>query len=473
MFRLEKKYQTLFIGAIIFLIALFFLTRNVPFFWDAGSKSLRASWFFDNHFSQFVVPTEINAGHPPLWELLLAFFWSLTDRTLENSRLLLLIFNIGAFYQLIRFIRDQKFSQVPIWASILVLIEPTLLAQTTILNNDMMLLFFILLGLNSIYRNEIILYSLALTGVLFSNLRGVCVFGSLLAIDFLYHYFQLKKGKQEFLWISYIAPILIFSGFLVYQQNILGWFLRSPGHEHRNLAEQNLILKNIASIGKSILETGRIFLFGLLGILILRLFKTKNWKNIKQENKRLLVCLVIFLGAFSVLFTLMTNPVNPRYYLIVYLISSILCLNLIFELIQSVKWKKVSVITLFLAFLTGHLWIYPPTISQGWDTSLAYLHYFPLKDKMDDYLVQKGISPTKVGTNLLLNKRSDHYLEPEMTEYYLDLNLSTNPYVILSNIENKTSNEDIRTLMNEWELVESYCQMGVFMNLYKNPSFQD
>src|SRR5690606_28446291 len=127
-------YQYLFFGAATALIILYFLTMNVPFFWDAYSKSIRATWFLDNYFSQWVLPTDLNAGHPPLWELLLAFTWKLTERTLEYSRLLLLVFNLAAFYQLIRFLRDHRSPVVPIWAMILLLIEPTLLAQTTILN---------------------------------------------------------------------------------------------------------------------------------------------------------------------------------------------------------------------------------------------------------------------------------------------------------------------------------------------------
>ncbi|MFV0304359.1 MAG: phospholipid carrier-dependent glycosyltransferase, partial [Moheibacter sp.] len=168
MFDLKKPYNLLLIGSIFFLIGLYFLTWNVPFFWDATSKSSRATWLFDHNFSQWVVPTEISSGHPPLWELLLATTWKFTDRTIEYSRLLLLLFNIGVYWQLILFIKENKLKNVPIFVTILVLVEPTLLAQSTIINNDMMLVFFTFLGLNSIYKNQKLLYSIALTGVLFS-----------------------------------------------------------------------------------------------------------------------------------------------------------------------------------------------------------------------------------------------------------------------------------------------------------------
>ncbi len=473
MFKLGKPYQYLFFGAATALIILYFLTMNIPFFWDAYSKSIRATWFLNNHFSQWILPTELNAGHPPLWELLLAFTWKLTEQTLAYSRLLLLVFNLAAFYQLIRFLRDHKSPGVPVWALIIVLIEPTLLAQTTILNNDMMLLFFTLLGLNSIYRNEKILYSIALTGVLFSNLRGTSVFASLFLIDFLFNWFQLKKDKQEFLWVSYILPTALFGLFIIYHQQLLGWALKNPGLEHRELAGTTRILKNIASIGKSVLETGRIFMFGLLTFLIIKFFKKQKWIDFNSENKRLILSFLVFFITFTVLFTMMKNPVNPRYYMVAYLIATLLCVNLIFEWIQDKKWRNFSVSYLFIAFLTGHLWIYPPTISQGWDTSLAYLNYFPLRDKMENYLVENKISKESVGTNLNLNHPQFIDLKNAPEALYPELSTLNNHYIILSNIENTTSNEDIHLLMKDWILVKSYQQMGVFVNLYQNPVYED
>lgn len=471
MFKLQKPYNYLLIGAIAFLVLLYFLTQNLPFFWDAHSKSIRATWFLENNFSQWVIPTELSAGHPPLWEVLLALTWKFTERTLEYSRLLLLVFNIGVFWQLTRFLRDHKMSAVPYLALIIVFLEPTLLAQTTIINNDMMLLFFTLLGLNSIYRNDKILYSIALTGVLFSNVRGISIFASLFLIEFLFYWFKLKKNKQEFLWISYFIPVFIFGAFLMYHYQILGWILKKPHHEHREIADFMKILKNIAAIAKSILESGRIFLFGLLGILVFRYLKKQNWANISHENKRLIISFSIFFLVSTVLFTFMTNPVSPRYYMICFLIATLLCLNLIFELIPKVKWQKGSVIFLAVAFLTGHLWIWPPTISQGWDTSLAYLNYFPLRDKMENYLVENSIPKSETGTNLNLNNPEYIDLKQPADTLYPELDTSSQRYIILSNIENKTSDQDINLLMNHWKLIQSYKQLGVFVNLYENPNY--
>ncbi len=465
-----KQYNLLLAGSIAFLIVLFSLTINVPFFWDAVSKSIRATWLYDHNFSQLVVPTELNSGHPPLWESLLALSWKIGGRTIEASRVLLLIFNIGAFWQLIRFIKSNKTEKVPFWAIILVLIEPTLLAQTTIINNDMMLLFFTLLGLNSIYKNQKIFFAFALTGVLFSNLRGVSVFTSLLVIDFLFYWFKLKEKNQRFLWVSYVFPIVIFGLFLTYQQSVLGWFLKAPGNSHREIAGLGQIFKNIAAIGKSVLESGRIFMFLPLVILTIRLLKVKKWNHIQVENKRLVVSFSVFFIVFSGLFIIMTNPLGPRYYMICYLIATILFLNLTFDLIRNIRWKKLTMSIVAVGFLTGHLWIWPAAIAQAWDSTFAYLNYFPLKNKMELFVSENRLSKTEIGTNLNLNIPEYVDLKEPVTVKYSKLDLSQNKYVIFSNIENSTSEEDIHTLRNNWKLIKSYKQLGVFVNLYQNPN---
>src|SRR5690606_23190743 len=77
-----KQYNFLLAGSIAFLILLFVLTLHVPFFWDAVSKSVRATWLYNHDFNSLVVPTQLNSGHPPLWETLFALSWKIGGRTI-------------------------------------------------------------------------------------------------------------------------------------------------------------------------------------------------------------------------------------------------------------------------------------------------------------------------------------------------------------------------------------------------------
>jgi hypothetical protein len=50
------------------------------------------------------------------------------------------------------------------------------------------------------------------------------------------------------------------------------------------------------------------------------------------------------------------------------------------------------------------------------------------------------------------------------------LDLKHNNFVILSNIDNSTSDEDISIIKNEWILVKDFSKLGVYVSLYKNPN---
>lgn len=53
---------------------------------------------------------------------------------------------------------------------------------------------------------------------------------------------------------------------------------------------------------------------------------------------------------------------------------------------------------------------------------------------------------------------------------YSKLDLCLNKYVPLSNIENETSDEAIRTIFKNWILVKKYNNLGVYISLYKKPN---
>jgi hypothetical protein len=121
-----------------------------------------------------------------------------------------------------------------------------------------------------------------------------------------------------------------------------------------------------------------------------------------------------------------------------------------------------------LMFLSGHFWIYPATISQSWDSSLAYLNSYTVEEQMEQYIDSQGIKRSEIGTRIRLNERGDsEFRTLSDTEHYTRFNLKTNSYILLSNIENQTKDEELNLITNHWKLVKRYSQLGVFMSLYK------
>jgi len=470
--RTEKRVFSIVALALVFE---FFILKNLPFFWDGLSKAYRAEWIFSHNFSSLIVPTEYNSGHPPLWITSIALVWTLLGKSIWAARLLLLVVNIGAAYQLFLLCKKHFLPGISLLFFLLVAVDPTVMAQTTILNNDMLLLFFLLLGLNSLINQKWRWYTIAITGLLLTNLRGIYCTIAFGAIHFLYiKYASLTFNKK--MLRAYVVGLVVFAGFLIVQYSELGWVLISKNKNyatHREAAGLARIAKNAAAYIKNILDFGRVFLWIPLGLMLLVVFRSKN-KKLSLPSKRIFIALSVFLVVFFLGFVPFSNPMGPRYLMICFLLGAILFVNLLSQSILSAGKRKLLVGIIVFALFSGHFWIYPATIAQGWDSSLAYLNYFPEERKMFNYLFENDIPFDEIGTNLpLKSSRMAHLLDTKKFDpSFAETDFDTNRYFIFSNVENRTSDEHIIMMENNWKPVVTYSRLGVYLTLYENPAIK-
>lgn len=470
---MNKQEKIIVLLFSVFLFSEFIVFHDLPFFWDAISKSNRANWIYTHHFSSLIVPTEINSGHPPLWITGIALYWTVLGKAIWSARLLLLLVNFGVFYQIFLLAKNSFPKNASIYLVFIALLEPTLLGQTTMLNNDMLLLFFTLLGVNSLFNNKQWLYVVAIIGVLLTNLRGIYISLAFIIIHIWLCKSQLLVFNRKMLK-TYAIGFVVFLGFMFYQYAEVGWFIISKNEgfsEHRKLTGLARMFKNSAAFVKNLLDFGRLAVWIPLTVLVYQFLKLKKFKENIQAS-RIVVSLVVFSIVFFIGFVPFSNPMGPRYLLISFILANILFINLLFSSSLKEKAKKWMVSLVVIAFISGHFWIYPSTIAQGWDSSLAYLNYFPQREKMLQYLKENDISNASIGTNLSLNARWKSTLNNDFKKEekfkYLDLN--SDEYILFSNIENKTKDEDIITLRTTWIEVKTFSQLGVFLTLYKNPN---
>ncbi len=472
MTSMTKQQRIAFFIVVGVLVVSFLLSYNHPFFWDAVSKAGRANWLYQNNFTSLVVPTELNSGHPPLWIASLAVSWKLFGQTLWVSRLLLLLINIGVAYQIILLARKLIAPKASIYWVFLVFLDPTLITLSLSLNNDVLLLFFCLIGLNALLSNLKYLYALALCGMLFANLRGIYCFIALLAIHIiLIRCKQLTRNSKMF--GSYIVGAVVIGLFFVYQYNEVGWALISKNDKysgHRELSNIGGIAKNSAAYFKALLDFGRVFLWLIIIVLIL---KNKYLKQLFRDAKSqiILVCLLSFGLVFFLGIALSTNPMAVRYLVLLYILSGFLFVHVVATTVKRKIVKASIVVAVFFGLITGHFWVYPTKIAQGWDSSLAYLNYYSPEQKALGFIKEHNISRDVIGTNLPLNNRHMSYLDingKNMVSFTaVDLNL--NEFVLFSNLENSSTDEQI-DILTTWDTVFDFHQNGVFVRLYKNPN---
>ncbi|WP_092443164.1 glycosyltransferase family 39 protein [Winogradskyella sediminis] len=462
------SFKQILFFLVCVLMVEFLLLKQTPFFWDGVTKSSRASWIYANGLTEFIVPTEYNSGHPPLWITLLALFWTIFEKALWSSRLLLLFVNIGVVWQLVLFCKSNFLKTVSVLAVLLVCLEPTFVAQTTNLNNDMLLLFFTLLGLNALIKSQQFIFALALSGLLFTNLRGIYVVVAIALIHVVYTRLKLIKNAKP-IYLGYVFAFISFAIFCWFQYEKLGWFLISQ-NENYNAHRQSVGLKqwfvNSVVYAKCFLDYGRFIIAIFLVPLLVKYLKDKSNRSIKID--RIAIGFFVFAIVFFVGMVPFSNPFGDRYFMICYLLAVILLINLIAH--YNLSKKPLLYATMVFMFISGHFWIYPATISQSWDSSLAYLNSYTIEDQMERYIDSAGIKPSTIGTRILLNARN--YSEFKMlteADRYADFNPATNAFILLSNIDNQTKDEELHEIMSKWELVKRYSQLGVFMELYKRP----
>jgi len=470
---MNKQEKIIILLFSIFLLVEFFLFQDLPFFWDAVSKSQRAGWILTNNFSSLIIPTELNSGHPPLWITSIALFWSVFGKTIWSARMLLMLVNFGVFYQILVLAKNTFRKDISIYLVLLILIEPTLIAQTTSLNNDMLLLFFTLLGVNSLFKNRDWLYAIALVGLLLTNLRGIYISIALILIHIWLCKAELLAYNKKMIK-AYVIGFASFFGFMFYQYSELGWFLITKNEsysEHRKLTGISRILKNSAAYIKNLLDFGRLVVWIPLFFFVIKFVKMKRFKT-EKESAKLLIALVVFTIVFFLGFVPFSNPFGPRYMMVCYILANVLFMNLLFQFVLNTNKLKAVASLVVIAFVTGHFWIYPSTIAQGWDSSLAYLNYFPQEKKMFQYLEENEIPKPSIGTNIYLNSRYFSTLTAplEAKDKFIALDLETNEYILFSNIENRTEDDDIIALRDSWIEVKTCSQLGVFLTLYKNPN---
>src|SRR6185437_14021263 len=107
--------------------------------------SQHAHWFYTNNFRTLLFPNEIDSGNTPIFGLYIATVWKLFGRSLLTSHYAMLPFLLGIVIQIYflckRFLKESSL----LWGMLLLLMQPTLLAQSILISPDIILIFFYLL----------------------------------------------------------------------------------------------------------------------------------------------------------------------------------------------------------------------------------------------------------------------------------------------------------------------------------------
>ena len=463
-----KKYVPYFILPVLIV----FMSRNNPFFWDSTYYSRIGLWFYEHGFKSLILPADLDAGHPPFFGVYLALVWKALGKNLMASHFAILPFAIGINWQLFRLARKFVESRYREICLLVIAFEPTLLAQTSMVSNDLVLVFFYLLGLNSIIKKQPLFLFLAMLGMSMVSTRGIIASGALLLSELLIGYSIEKKSiftlqNLKSIALPYLGAGIIISSWLWYHYSQAGWLLTPASGNwsgQREIIGIGGMLRNVGIIAWRLMDFGRLGLWIITLLCVPMVLRKKLYLN--PNFKTLLITFLAPLIIFSLAFIPFSNPIGHRYYLVVYLLFGILASYIFMHCLDG--WKRTSASVFVIAMLLGgHFWIYPDTIAKGWDSTLAHFPYFNLRStmvkKMDDY----HIAINQTGSDFPNTFPDKVTMLTEDTTCFLPKDLSKNKFILQSNIMNGFTDAELKELKSDkWYMLLEYKKAGVYMRLY-------
>jgi len=462
---MKNKIRILFL--LIFSVFLFFLSKHTGMFWDnVLFASKMGNYLYNHSLFNWYFPDSFDPGHPPFLAFIQALGWKFLGHKLWVSHLMLLPFIFGLLYQISslinHYIKDTKYR---ILAFLLLISDPTFLTQLIIINPEVIQLFFFFMAINAILKDNTKLKTVSLFFLSIVSFRGMMLCGGVLLFDILRYIFINKQTLLSFLnlknIISYSIGAIPGLSFIIWRLLTKGWLQthpNSPWEDCWHLVNIKEFLMNLIILGHRYADFGRIGILIFIGLLFLlkrNFFKNKNIKEVGL----LAISSVFFIIIVSLI---STNPFGHRYFIASYLSLSLIAALL---LIQLKKKKQFWFIVLIFNLLLGNLWIYPETIAQGWDASLAHIPYYSLREKTINYLDKNNIEIEQIET-FFPNVSSLDEINLCGDKRKFKKFTGTSEYIFYSNVYNLSDNEyDI--LKNKYHMVKTFKKGSIYIKILK------
>ncbi|MGB3619244.1 MAG: hypothetical protein WBA12_14085 [Catalinimonas sp.] len=462
------------------------------FFWDTVQlASKHAHWYWDQNFRYLLLPDGIDSGHPPLFGMYIALGWKLFGRSLVTSHLLMLPFAWLIVWQAYRLVSAYVGARWVAPALALVLAEPSLPAQLTLVSPDAALMAFFLWAINAARRERRGALAVALTLLALVSMRGMmcCV------VVFAYDVFcrrQTADGSRQtggqktldavdrpspspdgqpaavtestsvfglrpsvkYLW-PYAMGALPAVLFLVYHYVAKGWVgyhADSPWAPSFERVGAAGVVRNVGLVGWRLLDFGRVFVWvvgGALGVFLLRKRSVVDRRSLR-ELLFLTSAVVVMLTPTLVLYRYL---VGHRYLMPHYLAVNLLVAWVLFRapLSDRRRWGGWSVA--LVGLLTGHLWVYPDRIAQGWDATLAHWGYYEVRRELMDEVRGRGLDPTEVGSDFPNLATFRHIDLAGGDSAFVAKDLTKHRYVLWTNVYNGFTDAELAELEEEWTVL--------------------
>lgn len=419
------------------------------------------------------IPIQYDPGHPPFTASYLACIWQLFGRSLATSHLALYPFVLLTLIMLMRlvscFISRLRLNeqQTDLYASLgfsLCTLDPTFSASLTLIGPEVFLLCFALTAIIGMMekRKTLFVAGLCLLGI--TSMRGMMICAGICLTDIILTAYQSKSVKQLFSHLPYYflgsLPAL---AFILWRLLSKGWITSNPVAFQMTVWPEggfggfiSNFIHNCVVFVRWLLDFGRI-----VPVALVLWLSIKHRKELKKDQifKDLQTLCFVPTSIAIITSLLIHNTMGHRYFTLTYIFIVLTAVYLILTYSKQLRATLLALIA--MAAIGGDFLIYPDAVSQGWDASLAHIHYWNVRKEGLRYLEQENITPDEVCKHGFGNCNDDSDLSGDTRRYR-----TTNDcrYAMCSNIDN-LSDQDITLLDKEYVRVKRFQEMGVWIDI--------
>jgi len=480
--KIEYKSNIIFFSLIVLVYTLLtFLSANHGYFWDTIQQiSKEAHWYFQTGFSSLLMPPQGSGSavvatgyHPPLMGIMTAALWKVFGYRLWVSHVFSFLWAIVLLFNSWKIITNLFSERNAGWVLLIVLLEPTLLAQFSIASPDFILFTAFIISLRAVLENKPWLLSVGIFFLCGINMRGIFAGAALFLANGYFNYLQEPKSwniRGIFkMALPYLPTFVLLAAYFIYYFRANGWFFPDSAETgHYSLPTEPVrVVKHLAEFGLRSVENGRIVVW-LVGIYVaVNLLKAR--KTLSNEYKAMLLLFSLLTGLYLVFVFITQMPFSARYFMPQFFLLTLLALLGARNLLCHKKVMTVFIVILCFE-LTGHCWIYPDRIAKSWDCTLAHWPYYELRTKCFEYIDGQKFDYKEVSAGFCL------YGNRRFVELgNIDKIVGTRPdnryfiYSNISNVEDSFANE--LKDKTRWTPVKEFKKGFVIMTIYKNRNY--
>lgn len=425
--------------------------------------------FENGLFNWASIPPTIDPGHPPFLATLMATSWCLFGKSLAVSHWVMLPFVFGLLWQISLFVNFFiHHKKLQLCAFVLVIADPTLLAQLVLVNPEVIQLFFFFFSLNAILNDKLHFKVIGLMFLGMVSYRGMMLCMGIFLIDFFKYIWTDQKKWWAFFdkktILTYAIGALPAIAYISWRLITKGWISTNPLAEWGSAWQYQSSLDFFKNFSRNIIVLG--YLFSDFGRIILLLFILTTLyikRKVLPWNKTQLLLIIAIFSTIVIYTTslLIKNSMGHRYFIPSYLALSLLA----FVLIEYYHLTKTIYTVLLSSLLLGNLIVYPDDFAQGWDASLAHIPYWNLRKNAIHYLDENDIPISTTATFFPNITTLDH----------IDLNgdqrsfisfTGDEPFVLYSNVYNLTDQE-FDLLRRKYTILKTFSTRNVRVEILK------